>query len=76
MSGRAWQPTGPPEKVRVSDCMDQVLGTALPSGVDDVTPNEGGVRVGGDQDTADLAGASLKRGWYHMGRVVYPKAEA
>ena len=36
--------------------MDQVLGTALPSGVDDVTPNEGGVRVGGDQDTADIGG--------------------
>jgi Rhodopirellula transposase DDE domain len=40
-----------------------------------VTHNEGWVSVGVDHDTAEFAVASIKRWWYHMGRVVYPTAE-
>jgi hypothetical protein len=75
-SGREWQPTGQPEKVRVDDFLDKDLGKAIPYGVYNVTHNEGWVSVGVDHDTAEFAGASIKRWWYHMGRVVYPKAEA
>jgi hypothetical protein len=74
-SGREWQPTGQPEKVRVYDFMDKDLGKAIPYGVYDVTHNEGWVSVGVDHDTAEFAVASIKRWWYHMGCVVYPKAE-
>jgi hypothetical protein len=74
-SGREWQPTGQPEKVRVYDFIDKDLGKAIPYGVYDVTHNEGWVSVGIDHDTAEFAVASIKRWWYHMGRVVYPKAE-
>jgi Rhodopirellula transposase DDE domain len=56
--------------------MDNDLGKAIPDGVDDVTHHEGWVRVGVDHETAEFAGASIKRWWYHMGCVVYPKAEA
>jgi hypothetical protein len=74
-SGREWQPTGQPEKVRVYDFMDKDLGKAIPYGVYDVTHNEGWVSVGVDHETAEFAVASIKRWWYHMGHVVYPKAE-
>ena len=73
--GREWPPTGPPEQVRVSDVIDQDLGKAIPYGVYDVTHHAGWVSVGVDHDTAEFAVASIKRWWYHMGRVVYPKAE-
>jgi hypothetical protein len=72
--GREWPPTGQPEKVRVDDCIDQDLGQAIPDGVYDVTHHEGWVSVGVDHDPAEFAVASIKRWWYHMGRVVYPKA--
>jgi len=74
--GREWPPKGPPEKVRVDDFLDQDLGQAIPSGVYDVTHPEGWVSGGVDHDTAEFAVASIQRWWYHMGRVVYPKAEA
>jgi Rhodopirellula transposase DDE domain len=74
-SGRAWQPNGHPEEVRVHDFMDQDLGKAIPYGVYDVPDNEGWVSVGVDHETAAFAVASITRWWYHMGRVVYPKAE-
>jgi hypothetical protein len=75
-SGRAWQPTGPPAQGRVDDCLDTDLGQAIPAGVYDVPHHEGWVRVGVDHETADFAVASIKRWWSHMGRVVYPQAEA
>jgi len=73
--GREWQPPGQPEQVRVYDFLDKDLGQAIPYGVYDVTHNEGWVSVGVDHDTAEFSVASIKRWWYHMGRVVYPKAE-
>jgi len=72
--GWEWQPTGPPEKVRVYDVIDKDLGQAIPSGVYDVTHNEGWVSVG-VHDTAEFSVARITRWWSHMGRVVYPKAE-
>jgi hypothetical protein len=73
--GREWPPKGPPEEVRVYDFMEKELGKAIPYGVCEVTHHGGWVSVGVDHGTAEFAVASIKRWWYHMGRMVYPKAE-
>ncbi len=75
-AGRASQPKGPPEEVRVHDFPDKELGQAIPYGVYDLTANRGWVRVGIDHDTARFAAASLRRWWVNMGSPVYPEAKA
>jgi len=72
--GREYQPEGEPEKVRVHDFMDKVLGKAIPYGVYDVARNEGWVNVGTDHDTSTFAVESIRRWWLKMGRERYPNA--
>jgi hypothetical protein len=72
--GRAWQPTGVPERVRVHDFEDKKLGKAIPSGIDDVTAHTGWVSVGTDHDTAAFAVGTLRRWWRQMGASAYPEA--
>ena len=72
--GRAYQPMGQPERVRVYDFVDKELGKAIPYGVYDVTANQGWVSVGPDHDTAQLAVETLRRWWQHMGSPAYPQA--
>lgn len=73
-SGREWQPRGIPERVRVHDFEDKVLGKAIPYGIYDVTANTGWVSVGTDHDTAAFAVETLRRWWHQMGASTYPEA--
>ena len=73
-SGREWQPRGLPERVRVHDFEDKVLGKAIPYGIYDVTANTGWVSVGTDHDTAAFAVETLRRWWHQMGASTYPEA--
>ena len=74
IAGREYQPQGQPERVRVYDFPDPVLGKVCPYGVYDITTNTGWVSVGIDHDTAQFAVASIRRWWVHMGRPLYGKA--
>jgi hypothetical protein len=74
--GREWQPVGQPEEVRTKDFPDKELGKVTPSGVYDVTRNEGWVSVGIDHNTAQFAVETLRRWWREMGRRAYPRARA
>ena len=58
---RTWRPPGDPEKVRVHDFKDEVLGKAVPYGVCDVAADAGWVSVGVDHDTAEFAVETLRR---------------
>jgi hypothetical protein len=73
-AGREWQPTGTPEAVRVHDFPDKTLGKAIPYGVYDVGADEGWVSVGITHDTAEFAGATIRRWWQEMGSRRYPQA--
>lgn len=73
-SGREWQPSGVPERVRGHDFEDKELGKAIPYGIYDVTANTGWVRVGTDHDTAAFAVETLRRWWRQMGGSAYPGA--
>jgi transposase len=72
--GREWHRRGEPELVRAKDFPDKQLGKAIPEGVYDMSRNEGWVSVGVDHDTAEFAGASIRRWWEEMGSAVYPRA--
>jgi len=72
--GREYQPQGHPERVRVHDFPDPVLGKVCPYGVYDMTTNTGWVSVGIDHDTAPCAVASIRRWWVQMGHALYPEA--
>src|SRR6266704_2717272 len=74
--GRDYQPQGQPERVRTHDFPDKHLGKICPYGVYDPTHNCGCVSVGIDHDTAQFAVASIRRWWWHMGKVAYPQAHA
>jgi hypothetical protein len=54
-AGRAWRPRGEPEKVRIYDFKDPVLGKAIPHGIYDLINDQGWVNVGIDHDTAEFA---------------------
>jgi hypothetical protein len=74
-AGREWQPAGTPEEVRTKDFPDKRLGKVTPSGVYDVTRNEGWVSVGIDHNTAQFATETIRRWWREMGCRAYPQAE-
>ena len=74
--GRAWQPQGQPELVRIYDFVDKRLGQGIPYGVYDPTANVGWVSVGSDHDTAAFAVETLRRWWHNMGAPMYGGATA
>ena len=74
-SGREWQPSGAPEKVKVYDFPDKQLGKVTPGGVYDLTLNDGWVRVGIDHNTSQFAVETIRRWWKTMGSKVYPDAK-
>jgi Rhodopirellula transposase DDE domain len=74
-AGREWRPAGRPEEVRAKDVPDPRLGKVTPSGVYDLTYNEGWVSVGIDHNTARFATETLRRWWYEMGAPLYPDAD-
>jgi hypothetical protein len=74
-AGQEWRPAGTPEKVRAKDFPDKRLGKVTPSGVYDLTYNEGWVSVGIDHNTSLFATETLRRWWYEMGAPLYPDAD-
>jgi hypothetical protein len=72
--GRAWQPQGQPEAVRVYDFVEKQWGKGIPYGVYDPTANVGWVSVGSDHDTANFAVETLRRWWDNMGAPMYGSA--
>ena len=72
--GREWQPKREPERVRVHDFVDPVLGKAIPYGIYDVCNDEGWVSVGDTADTAEFAVASIRQWWNRMGKERFPNA--
>jgi hypothetical protein len=72
--GRAWQPIGTPDHVRVHDFPSDACGKAIPYGVYDMARNEAWVSVGRDHDTPAFAVASIRQWWTMMGRPAYPQA--
>jgi hypothetical protein len=73
--GREWQPVGAPEEVRAKDFPDKHLGKVTPSGVYDLTYNEGWVSVGIDHNTAPFTTETIRRWWCEMGAPLYPDAD-
>jgi Rhodopirellula transposase DDE domain len=73
--GQEWRPAGDPEEVRTKDFPDKQLGKVTPSGVYDLTANEGWVSVGIDHNTSRFATETIRRWWCEMGKPVYPKAD-
>jgi transposase len=73
-NGREWQPQGQPEEVRTHDFKDKELGVGIPYGVYDPTQNNGWVSVGIDHNTAEFAGATIRRWWRRMGSLTYSQA--
>jgi hypothetical protein len=73
--GRQWRPAGAPEEVRAKDFPDKRLGKVTPSGVYDLTYNEGWVRVGIDHNTSQFATETIRRWWCEMGAPLYPEAD-
>jgi len=72
--GQEWRPVGEPERVRVHDFVDPLLGKAVPYGVYDLSGNEGWVSVGTDHDTAEFAVQTIRQWWRQMGHPRYPHA--
>jgi hypothetical protein len=73
--GQEWEPKGQPRRVKSKDFPDKKLGKVAPYGVYDLVANEGWVSVGITHDTAEFAVESIRRWWYRMGRLAYPKAK-
>src|SRR6202158_928363 len=76
--GRAWRPTGMPDRVGVLDFLiaAPAHGKATPYGVYDLPRDEGWVSVGIDHDTASFAVNAIRRWWHRMGRSAYPRARS
>jgi hypothetical protein len=73
--GREWRPAGAPEEVRAKDFPDRDLGKVTPSGVYDLTYNQGWVSLGIDHNTARFAAETIRRWWREMGAPLYPRAK-
>ena len=71
-NGKEYRPKGHPREVNDHDFGKK---KAIPYGIYDIAANEGFVNVGQDHDTAEFAGASLKRWWEQVGRDMYPNAK-
>jgi DNA-binding phage protein len=74
-NGREWRSKNNPEKVKVHDFPDKVLGRAVPYGVYDIGDNSGWVNVGKNHDTASFATNAIRRWWLAIGKQRYPNAK-
>jgi Rhodopirellula transposase DDE domain len=73
-AGRGWQPEGSPDEVRCKDFKEKAPGKVARYGVYDQTADEGRVRAGIDQETAEFGTETLRRWWSPMGIRVDPRA--
>jgi Rhodopirellula transposase DDE domain len=74
-AGRQWRRHGQPERVKVHDFKDKVLGKVVPYGVYDLGRNHGWVEVGVDHETATFAVAAIRAWWRGDGISAYPQAK-
>lgn len=74
--GREWQARGQETEVNVYDYLSIADGKAVPYGIYDLVHNRGFVNVGLDHDTAEFAGASIRRWWQSVGKDLYPGSQA
>lgn len=74
-AGTDYRPKGEPQRVKVHDFQDKVLGKVAPYGVYDVTADEAWVSVGITADTAEFAVQSIRTWLRRLGRARYPKAK-
>ncbi len=72
--GREWRPKGRPEEVDVHDFPTPEVPKAIPYGVYDIGADEGGMQVGSEHDTAQLAVNGIRRWWETLGLERYGKA--
>ena len=72
--GAEYRPQGDPQRVRVHDFKDPVLGKVNPYGVYDLAANTGWVAVGTDHDTAAFAVNTIRTWWATTGSRAYPDA--
>lgn len=72
--GTDYRPKGDPQRVKVHDFEDKLLGKVAPYGVYDVSADEGWVSVGITADTAEFAVQSIRTWLERMGRRRYPTA--
>jgi len=72
--GRQWRRASSPERVNGHDFPGPSVPRAYPYGIYDLGHNKGFVNVGTDHDTGAFAVASIRGGWRHEGRRLYPKA--
>src|SRR5258708_30463195 len=72
--GREWQAKGQETRVNVYDYRSLAEGKAIPYGIYDLVHNQGFVNVGIDHETAEFAVESIRRGWKHCGKGLYPQA--
>lgn len=73
--GKTWLPKGQPIEVKIYDFPDPQKPKAIPYGVYDIGADNGYVNVGIDHDTAELAVATIRRWWKHLGQKKYPKSK-
>ncbi len=67
--GKEYRKKGCPDKVRVHDLQDKVVGEAIPY---DIASNAGWVNEGIDHDTAQFAAQSILGRWQEMGASGFP----
>jgi hypothetical protein len=72
--GTDYRPKGDPQRVKVHDFEDKILGKVTPYGVYDVAADEGWVSVGITSDTAAFAVQSIRTWLERMGCQRYPRA--
>lgn len=73
--GTDYRPKGDPQRVKVHDFEDKILGKVAPYGVYDVTADAAWVSVGITADTAEFAVQSIRTWLLRMGRTRYPTAK-
>lgn len=73
-AGRTGRPRGKPRRLFTHDVPHRGAGKAIPSGTDALTQARALVNVGVTPETAECAGASLRRGWRLLGEWSYPHA--
>lgn len=70
-NGQTWLPKGKPIAVNIHDFPDKELGRAIPYGIYDLAHDQGYVNVGINHETAELAVASIRGWWEHLGKELY-----
>lgn len=74
-TGSEYAPKGAPKEVNTYDFPSDALCRAIPYGIYDIVRNEGWVRLGISNDTAQFAVAAIRSWWKGLGKSSYPNAK-